>query len=78
MGREPASRCQLREGIALHHDSGGRNATPAFGQTGSNISAVDNRPARIFVVEDDPVMLRMIVSLIWCSTPSGHGNGLRP
>src|SRR5215472_1490896 len=31
-----------------------------FGQTGSNIGAVDNRPARIFVVEDDRVMLRMI------------------
>jgi DNA-binding response OmpR family regulator len=60
MSREPASRCKLKEAIALDHDSGRRNATPAFGQTGSNISAGESRPARIFVVEDDPVMLRMI------------------
>jgi hypothetical protein len=36
MGLEPASRCQLKEAIALHHDSGGRNATPAFDQIGLN------------------------------------------
>jgi two-component system OmpR family response regulator len=60
MGREPASRCQLKEAIALQHDSGGRNATPAFGQSDLNINAPDNRPARIFIVEDDPVMLRMV------------------
>ena len=28
MSREPESRCQLKEAIALHHDSGGRNAIP--------------------------------------------------
>jgi DNA-binding response OmpR family regulator len=60
MGREPASRCQLKETIALYHDSGGRNAAPPFGQSDLNINAADNRPARIFIVEDDPVMLRMV------------------
>jgi len=60
MGRESASRCQLKEAIALHHDSGSRNATPPFGQSDLNINAADNRPARIFIVEDDPVMLRMV------------------
>jgi two-component system OmpR family response regulator len=57
MSREAASRCQL---IVPHLHQGGRNATPAFGQSDLNINAVDNRPARIFIVEDDPVMLRMV------------------
>src|SRR5215813_9948724 len=56
MGCEPASRCQPKESIAL----GGRNAAPAFGQSDLNTNAADSRPACIFIVEDDPVMLRMV------------------
>src|SRR6266850_7457815 len=39
---------------------GGRNGTTAFGQSDPSMSAADNQPARIFIVEDDPVMLRMV------------------
>ena len=61
MSREAVSRrCQLRDAIAPHRDPGGRNGVSTFAQSGSKVSAVDNQPARIFIVEDDPVMLRMV------------------
>ena len=61
MSREAVSRCcQLKDDIAQHRDPGGRNGVSTFAQSGSKVSAVDNQPARIFIVEDDPVMLRMV------------------
>ena len=61
MSREAVSSCcQLRDAIAPHRDPGGRNGVSTFAQSGSKVSAVDNQPARIFIVEDDPVILRMI------------------
>src|ERR1700737_4148658 len=43
---------------------GARNGTPAFGQSDLSTSAADNRPARIFIVEDDPVMLHMVADYL--------------
>ena len=43
-------------------DRSGRNGIPAFGQ--SDPVTADNRPARIFIVEDDPVMLRMVADYL--------------
>src|SRR5215472_2062999 len=60
MSREAVGCRQLKDAIAPHHDSGGGNGVWSFAQSGSKVSAVDNQPARIFVVEDDPVMLRMV------------------
>jgi two-component system OmpR family response regulator len=60
MSRQSDSSGYVKDTIVPHLHQGGRNATPAFGQSDLNINAVDNRPARIFIVEDDPVMLRMV------------------
>jgi two-component system OmpR family response regulator len=60
MSREAASRCQLRDAIVPHIYQGSRNGTPAFAQSDLSINVADNGPARIFIVEDDPVMLRMV------------------
>jgi two-component system, OmpR family, response regulator len=49
-----------KDTIVPHLRQGGGNGTPAFGQSDLNINAADNRPACIFIVEDDPVMLRMV------------------
>jgi len=35
-----------------------------FGRSDLSLSAADNRPARIFIVEDDPVMLRMVADYL--------------
>jgi two-component system, OmpR family, response regulator len=37
-----------------------RNGTSAFGQSGLNMSKADNQPARICIVEDDPIMKNMV------------------
>jgi tetratricopeptide (TPR) repeat protein len=58
MSREAAS--QLRDAIVPHIYQGGRKGVPAFGRSDLSISVADNWPARIFIVEDDPVMLRMV------------------
>jgi two-component system, OmpR family, response regulator len=57
----PASMGTRREMVGLV-DRGGRNGLPAFGQ--SDPGTTDNRPARIFIVEDDPVMLRMVADYL--------------
>jgi two-component system, OmpR family, response regulator len=51
-----------RRGIVGLVDRSGRNGIPAFGQ--SDPVTTDNRPARIFIVEDDPVMLRMVADYL--------------
>ena len=60
MSREAASRCQPRDAIVPHIYQSGRKGAPAFGRSDLSISVADNSPARIFIVEDDPVMLRMV------------------
>jgi DNA-binding response OmpR family regulator len=40
------------------------SGTLPFTQTGLSTSAADNRPARIFIVEDDPAMLRMVADYL--------------
>jgi two-component system OmpR family response regulator len=40
--------------LALYLDRG--NGTSSFGQSGLNMSKADNRPARICIVEDDPII----------------------
>src|SRR5215813_11983960 len=57
---EAASRCQLRDAIVPHIYQGGRNGTPASGQSDLSINVASNGLACIFIVEDDPVMLRMV------------------
>jgi DNA-binding response OmpR family regulator len=37
-----------------------RNGTSAFGQSDLSMNAASNRPGRIVVIEDDPVMQRMV------------------
>ena len=51
------------DAIAPYVGRGGRNGT-VFGQSELSTSAADNRPARIFIVEDDPVMLRMVADYL--------------
>jgi len=52
------------DAIAAYVGRGGRNGITAFGQSDLSMSATDNRPARIFIVEDDPVMLRMVTDYL--------------
>jgi two-component system, OmpR family, response regulator len=60
MSRQADSSYHVKDTIFPHLHQDGLNGTPAFGQSDLNINAADNRPARIFIVEDDPVMLRMV------------------
>jgi two-component system OmpR family response regulator len=41
-------------------DRSGRDGSTAFAQYDLNMSATKNQPARIIIVDDDPVMLRMV------------------
>ena len=41
-------------------DRGDRTGTPEFGQLDLSVNRANNRPARIFIVEDDPIMRGMI------------------
>ena len=50
----------LKDEIASYLDQGGRNGTPAFDRSEFSTSAANNQLARIFIVEDDPVMLHMV------------------
>ena len=74
MSREAASRCQPRDAIVprIHQDD--RKGTPAFGRSDLSIGVADNSPARIFIVEDDPVMLRMVGDYVeqhnMCAVPA--------
>jgi two-component system, OmpR family, response regulator len=60
MNRPADSSHQMKDTIVSHLHQCGRNGSPASGQSDLSINAADNRPARIFIVEDDPVMLRMV------------------
>jgi two-component system, OmpR family, response regulator len=60
MSRPADSSHQMKDTIVSHLHQCSRNGTPASGQSDLSINAADNRPARIFIVEDDPVMLRMV------------------
>jgi two-component system, OmpR family, response regulator len=60
MNRAVSGPNHLNNEIASYLDRGGRNGTPAFDQSEFSTSAANNQPARIFIVEDDPVMLRMV------------------
>jgi two-component system, OmpR family, response regulator len=61
MNRGAGGPSHLKDDIASYLDRGGQNETPASGQSDLNAgAAANNQPARIFIVEDDPVMLRMV------------------
>ena len=49
---------------APYIDQGIRDGTLAFGPSDLTTSAADSRPTRIFIVEDDPVMLRMVADYL--------------
>src|SRR6266446_2628807 len=51
------------DAIAPYVGRGGRNGT-VFGQSDLTTSAADTRPARFFIVEDDPVMLHMVADYL--------------
>src|ERR1700682_936123 len=50
--------------LAPNVGRGAGNGTTAFGKSDLSTSAADNRPARIFIVEDDPVMLHMVADYL--------------
>ena len=61
MNRGAGGPSHLKDDIASYLDRGGQNGTPASGQSDLNAgAAANNQPARIFIVENDPVMLRMV------------------
>jgi len=60
MSRQADSSYHLKDAIVAHLHQDGLNGSPAFGQSDLSINAANNGPARIVVVEDDPVMLRMV------------------
>ena len=53
-----------KERIASYIDGGGRNGTLSTGQSDLSMSAANTQPARIFIVEDDPIMRGMIVDYL--------------
>jgi two-component system OmpR family response regulator len=60
MSRQADSSYHLKAPIVAHPRQDGLDGTSAFGQSDLSNNAANNGPARIFVVEDDPVMLRMV------------------
>jgi len=60
MSHQPDRSYHLKDTIVPLLRQDGRKGTPASGCSNLNISATDNWPPRIFIVEDDPVMLRML------------------
>ena len=64
MSVEVGSHSQPKDVVAPYVDRSGRTGTPAFGESDLSTSAPDNRPARVFIVEDDPVMLRMVADYL--------------
>ena len=51
---------QLKTRIFSSSESGNQDGTAALNQSEASPSAADHQPARICIVEDDPVMLRMV------------------
>jgi two-component system OmpR family response regulator len=64
MNREAGGPAHLRDRIIAHIDSGGRDGTLAFGQSDLTLSASGNPQARIFIIEDDPIMRGMVVDYL--------------
>ena len=60
MSRQPDSSYHLKDTIVPLFRQDGRKGTPASDCSDLSISAADNWRPRIFIVEDDPVMLRML------------------
>ena len=59
MTRDAGGLDQLKNRIFSSSESGNQNGTAALNQSEASPSAADHQPARICIVEDDPVMLRM-------------------
>jgi len=64
MNREAGGPNYLRDRITPHIDSGGRDGTLAFSQSDLSMSASNNQQARIFIIEDDPIMRGMVVDYL--------------
>ena len=60
MNREAAGPSHPKDKIVSYLNRGGRNGTAALGQSDSSVSMAHNQPARIFIVEDDPIMKQMV------------------
>jgi two-component system, OmpR family, response regulator len=60
MNREAAGPNHPKDKIVSYLNRGGRNGTAALGQSDSSVSMAHNQPARIFIVEDDPIMKQMV------------------
>ena len=60
MNHEAGSLSHLNDRIFSNPERGDQNGTTALDQSESSPSAASHQPARICIVEDDPVMLRMV------------------
>src|SRR5215472_11401521 len=60
MNHEAGGISQLKHRLFSNLGGRNQNGTTAFEQSESSPSAANHQPARICIVEDDPVMLRMI------------------
>jgi len=60
MNREAAGPGHLKDKIVSYLNRGGRNGTAVLGQSDLSVSMAQNQPARIFIVEDDPIMKQMV------------------
>src|SRR6266446_4850853 len=64
MNRGAGDANPLKDRIASYIDGGGQNGALTFGRSDLSLSTADNRPARIFIVEDDPVMRGMVADYL--------------
>ena len=60
MNHEAGGLNHLKDGNFSNLERGNQNGTTALDQPESSPSATNHQPARICIVEDDPVMLRMV------------------
>jgi DNA-binding response OmpR family regulator len=60
MNHEAGGLSNLKDRIFSNFEGGNQNGTMALEQSESSPSAANHQPARVCIVEDDPVMLRMV------------------
>jgi DNA-binding response OmpR family regulator len=64
MKREADGPAHLKDGVASYIDAGGRDGILAFGQSDLSMSASNHQQARVFIIEDDPIMRGMVVDYL--------------
>jgi DNA-binding response OmpR family regulator len=64
MNRDAGGPSHLRDTLTPYAHHGGPNGAPLFAQSDRGTITANTQPARIFVVDDDPIMNRMVTAYL--------------